>query len=102
MNLAGRAEELKLDIKCIKNSRLNILRDLLKISIMFCFFVISFDKHLKWLNFLITHFDKGMKAKGYDEELKGYTKEGSGLGDWLTLGIYCPSKFIVPKSAVIF
>ena len=44
----------------------------------------SFDNHLKWLNFLITHFDKGMKAKGYDEELKGYTKEGSGLGDWLT------------------
>ena len=41
----------------------------------------SFDNHMKWFNFLLSHFDKGMKTKGYDEELKGYTKEGSGLGD---------------------
>jgi len=44
----------------------------------------SFDNHMKWFNFLLSHFDKGMKTKGYDEELEGYTKEGSGLGDWLT------------------
>ncbi|KAL7532529.1 hypothetical protein ACHAXR_004689, partial [Thalassiosira sp. AJA248-18] len=44
----------------------------------------SFDNHMKWFNFLLSHFDKGMKTKGYDEDLKGYVKEGSGLGDWLT------------------
>jgi len=44
----------------------------------------SFDNHMKWFKFLYDHFDAGLKAKGYDEELKGYVKEGSGLGDWLT------------------
>lgn len=44
----------------------------------------SFDNHMRWFNFLQKHFDTGMKKKGYDEDLKGYTKEGSGLGDWLT------------------
>ena len=44
----------------------------------------SFENHLKWFKFLVTHFDPGMKVKGYDEELRGYIREGSGLGDWLT------------------
>ena len=44
----------------------------------------SFDNHVKWLTFLIGHFDEGLKKKGYDENLVGYTREGSGLGDWLT------------------
>lgn len=43
----------------------------------------TLDKHFKWLQFLHTHFDSGMKRKGYDEELKDYWKSGSGLGDWL-------------------
>ena len=43
----------------------------------------TLDKHFKWLHFLHTHFDSGMKRKGYDEELKDYWKSGSGLGDWL-------------------
>lgn len=41
------------------------------------------DKHTKWLGFLHKHFDKGMLKKGYHEELEGYYKSGSGLGDWL-------------------
>lgn len=44
----------------------------------------SYDNHVKWLDFLQLHFDKGLLAKGYDEKLQGYTREGSGLGDWLT------------------
>jgi len=40
--------------------------------------------HMEWMRFLLKNFDDGMKKKGYDEELKGYVKEGSGLGDWLT------------------
>ena len=44
----------------------------------------TFASHLRWFEFLRDHFDKGMIVKGYDEELKGYVKEGSGLGDWLT------------------
>lgn len=44
----------------------------------------SFDNHKKWYDFLHSHFDRGMETKGYDEHLKGYVKEGSGLGDWLT------------------
>ena len=44
----------------------------------------TFTSHLKWYDFLREKFDKGMKVKGYDTELKGYVKEGSGLGDWLT------------------
>ena len=39
---------------------------------------------MEWMRFLLQNFDDGMKKKGYDEELKGYVKEGSGLGDWLT------------------
>jgi alpha-L-rhamnosidase len=44
----------------------------------------TFSSHLKWFDFLRENFDQGMKVKGYDKELKGYVKEGSGLGDWLT------------------
>jgi len=44
----------------------------------------SFENHMKWYKFLLSHFDKGMKAKDYADDLKGYMKEGSGLGDWLT------------------
>ncbi|KAL9179118.1 hypothetical protein ACHAXT_000160, partial [Thalassiosira profunda] len=44
----------------------------------------TFANHERWFEFLVEHFDKGLKKKGYDEELRGYTKEGSGLGDWLT------------------
>lgn len=44
----------------------------------------SFDNNMRWFNFLVKHFDRGMLSKGYDPELKGYVKEGSGLGDWLT------------------
>lgn len=44
----------------------------------------TFASHLKWFDFLRDHFDKGMLIKGYDKELKGYVKEGSGLGDWLS------------------
>ena len=34
----------------------------------------SFDDHYKWFTFLLAHFDQGLKAKGYDDELKGYIK----------------------------
>ena len=44
----------------------------------------TFTNHERWFEFLVEHFDKGLKKKGYDDELRGYTKEGSGLGDWLT------------------
>lgn len=44
----------------------------------------SFGYHLKWYEFLRTHFDEGMTNKGYRDDLKGYTKAGSGLGDWLS------------------
>lgn len=44
----------------------------------------SFVSHMKWFIFLHTHFEEGMAAKGYDEDLVGYIREGSGLGDWLT------------------
>jgi hypothetical protein len=44
----------------------------------------AFSSHLKWFNFLRDNFDQGMKVKGYDKELVGYVKEGSGLGDWLS------------------
>jgi len=44
----------------------------------------TFENHMKWFNFLVTHFDKGLKKKGYEDDLKGYIREGSGLGDWLT------------------
>lgn len=44
----------------------------------------SFDNHLSWFNFLVKFFDQGMTAKGYEEDLVNYKKEGSGLGDWLT------------------
>ncbi|EED93166.1 predicted protein [Thalassiosira pseudonana CCMP1335] len=45
----------------------------------------TFSNHLAWLNFLRKNFDAGLKQKGYDDELVGYVKEGSGLGDWLTM-----------------
>ena len=44
----------------------------------------SFDNHLRWFEFLRKYFDDGMREKKYDEDLKGYVKEGSGLGDWLS------------------
>ena len=44
----------------------------------------SYDNHMKWFNFLHLKFDNGMKEKGYKEDLEGYHREGSGLGDWLT------------------
>jgi hypothetical protein len=44
----------------------------------------TLDKHFRWLKFLLGHFDEGMKNKNYHEELKGYWKSGSGLGDWLS------------------
>lgn len=44
----------------------------------------TFNSHLKWFDFLRDNFDQGMKVKGYHEELMGYVKEGSGLGDWLS------------------
>jgi hypothetical protein len=44
----------------------------------------SFASHLKWFEFLRDKFDRGMMIKGYEKDLKGYVKEGSGLGDWLT------------------
>lgn len=44
----------------------------------------SFDNHLRWFEFLKQYFDDGMREKKYDDDLKGYVKEGSGLGDWLS------------------
>lgn len=44
----------------------------------------SYDDHLRWYNFLRKYFDDGMRTKKYDDNLKGYIKEGSGLGDWLS------------------
>ena len=49
--------------------------------------MISFDHHVKWLQFLIQHFDEGMRVKNYDDELKHYTGRFSGLGDWLAMRI---------------
>ena len=43
----------------------------------------TLKKHFKWLSFLQQHFDSGMLKKDYSEELEGYWKSGSGLGDWL-------------------
>jgi len=43
-----------------------------------------YENHLKWFHFLVEHFDRGIKAKGYEDDLYGYIKEGSGLGDWLS------------------
>lgn len=44
----------------------------------------TFASHLKWFEFLRDKFDRGMMIKGYEKDLKGYVKGGSGLGDWLT------------------
>ena len=45
----------------------------------------SLPNHIKWLDFLDKYFDKGMKKHRYDDELKGYDGNGSGLSDWLGL-----------------
>lgn len=45
----------------------------------------SFGNHMKWFDFLRKNFDKGMAEKGYLDDLKGYKRDGSGLGDWLSL-----------------
>ena len=60
----------------------------------------TLDKHFKWLQFLHTHFDSGMKRKGYDEELKDYWKSGSGLGDWLgfrQVSCFDDDMFLIPQ-----
>jgi hypothetical protein len=45
----------------------------------------SLPNHIKWLDFLDEYFDEGMKKHRYDDELKGYNGDGSGLSDWLGL-----------------
>ena len=45
----------------------------------------SLPGHVRWLEFLNQHFDRGMGKKGYDRKLETYTGDGSGLGDWLAL-----------------
>jgi len=45
----------------------------------------SLPSHIKWLDFLDEHFDKGMKELRYDDELKEYDGDGKGLSDWLGL-----------------
>jgi hypothetical protein len=48
------------------------------------FLIDTYDNHLQWFNFLRKNFDNGMRVKKYDDNLVGYIKEGSGLGDWLS------------------
>jgi hypothetical protein len=43
-----------------------------------------YNNHLRWFTFLQKYFDEGIRAKNYDDNLRGYLKEGSGLGDWLS------------------
>jgi len=45
----------------------------------------SLPNHIRWLEFLNQYFNRGMEEKGYDEDLRKYDGEGSGLGDWLAL-----------------
>jgi len=45
----------------------------------------TLPSHIKWLEFLMDQFDRGMEENGYDKNLMKYTGGGSGLGDWLAL-----------------